>query len=127
MRAVFRSSNLTHCTNTGMRARKVKSSAPTQRMPAPAWVLDTVYIDAAGRVVLNRARARNDSRGTPMSRLVIRRPWLSCQWGMGSRPTMGHQNSVAENRKARLTRSITHMWSMAKPRAAVRKKANIET
>ena len=41
-RAPFRSSIRTHCTNTGMRARKVKSSAPTHSSPAPAWVLPKV-------------------------------------------------------------------------------------
>jgi hypothetical protein len=39
---------------------------------------------------------------------------------------MGHQNRVEANRKARLIRSITHIWRMANPRAKVKKKANIE-
>ena len=75
---------------------------------------------------MRRARARNDSIGTPINRLAIRTPWLICQWGIGSRPTIGHQNRVEPNRKTRLTRSMTHMWFMAKPRAKVKKKANME-
>jgi len=60
-----------------------------------------------------------------MSRLTIFVPWLWRQCGIGSSPTMGHQNKVAPKRKAMLIRSITHMCSMAKPRANVRKKANM--
>ena len=64
--------------------------------------------------------------GTPSSRLASLAPWPICQWGIGSSPTMGHQNRVEEKRKATLTRSMTHMWNIAYPRAEVRKKANIE-
>ena len=57
--------------------------------PVPA--LDEVYIteaqwlercDAAGRLDIRRASARNDSSGTPMSRATIFVPWLMCQCGM---------------------------------------------
>ena len=104
----------------------MNSSAPIHRMAAPEWVLPSVYMEAAGRVSLRRARARNDSTGTPMSRLPILTPWLIFQWGIGSTPTRGHQNSVEARKKPTLIRSMTHMWVMAKLRAKVRKKANIE-
>ena len=82
MRAVRRPSNRSHWMNTGIRARKVKASAPTHRIPAPAWVLGNEYIEATGRVEVSRASARNDSIGTPISRATIFAPWPIGQWGM---------------------------------------------
>jgi hypothetical protein len=44
---------------------------------------------------------------------------------IGSIPTIGHQNSVAPNKKITLMMSISHMWSMAKLRSDVRKNTNM--
>jgi hypothetical protein len=40
-------------------------------------------------------------------------------------PTIGHQKCSDAVRNAMFTRSITHMWLMATPRAEVRKNTNI--
>ena len=124
--AVFRSSARIHCTKIGIRARKVKSSAPTQQ--------DARTGVGAGHGVHRRRppgatqqRQRQERLdGHPDEQTGHLQPVAQLPVRIGSSPTMGHQNSVAAKRKPRLTRSMTHMWSMAKPRAAVRKKANME-